>query len=98
MMNVDGDSRAAEAAAIQEIFARTYTVASVDGQVTVVGDAEARLTAASVAPLSASSDLSMAATQASQSCLRQAREQTARAVAELPGLNPQLRAMLLGHT
>lgn len=81
--------------AINEILARTYEATSSDGRVTVQAVGEARVQVAHV-DLSDQGNLSVSATEAVQDSLDQARVQTARAMAELPGLNPQLRALLLG--
>ncbi|GAA2182175.1 hypothetical protein GCM10009785_20220 [Brooklawnia cerclae] len=83
--------------AIQEILSRTYEATSVDGAVTVMSVGEARVTSASIeAVADPVGELSQSATDAVQRSLRQARAETRRALADLPGLNPQLRALLLG--
>lgn len=85
--------------AIQEILARSYVATSTDGQVSVWSIGDAKLSTASVRDqIPSDGSLSAAATEAVQSSLRVARAQTACAMAELPGLNPQLRALLRGES
>ena len=83
--------------AIAEILSRTYEATSSDGRITVSSLGEAKLHWASVDyAFDERSSLNVAATEAGRASLTMARTQTARAMAELPGLNPQLRALLLG--
>ena len=81
--------------AISEILARTYEATSSDGRVTVCAVGDARVQTAWV-EVDDRGDLTTPATEAVQHSLTEARSATARAMAELPGLNPQLRALLLG--
>lgn len=91
-----GDERSR---AIQEILARTYEATSSDGQVTIRVIGDAKVASASVhEQIDPSGTLSRSATEAVQSSLHEARAETARAMADLPGLNPQLRALLLGDS
>ena len=84
--------------AIAEILARSYAATSTDGAVTVWAVGDAKVNAASVHDqLDTDGVLSRSATEAVQSSLRLARAQTANAMADLPGLNPQLRALLRGE-
>lgn len=84
--------------AIQEIFARSHAATSTDGQVTVWALGDATVSSATVREhVNGNHALSRSATEAVQESLRTARAQTAAAIAELPDLNPQLRALLRGE-
>lgn len=88
----------ARSSAIQEILSRTYEATSVDGHVTVRVVGDARVASASVCEsVQDDGSLSREATEAVRSSLHAARVETARAMADLPGLNPQLRALLRGE-
>lgn len=93
-ITADGDERSR---ALQEILSRSYEATSADGRVTVLVAGDERISQASVHDRSAvGGSLSWPATEAVQNGLNEARAATARAMADLPGLNPQLRALLLG--
>ncbi|EPH07012.1 hypothetical protein HMPREF1531_00057 [Propionibacterium sp. oral taxon 192 str. F0372] len=81
---------------LAEILSRCYEATSRDGTVTVRVDAEGRLLNAEVCNPEDAYDLSSSATESVQRSLDVARDETARAMADLPGLNPQLRALLMG--
>ncbi len=93
-MAVDDQSRA-----IQEILSRTYEATSSDGHVTVRVIGDAKVSSATICDsVGDDGSLSAAATEAVRSSLHEARVETARAMADLPGLNPQLRALLRGES
>lgn len=86
---------------LSEILARCYRLASADGCFTVIAGGENRLRSVEVDPAAIHVNvvrLNSSATRTVADCLQQARVETARAMAELPNLNPQLRALLLGGT
>lgn len=95
--------RPAEQDPLTQIFARTFTVSSADGLVTVTADGQPSLKYVAVAELDdmlfdpmARHSLSESSTVAVSQCIATARQATVQAMAQLPGLNPQLRALLLG--
>lgn len=88
---------------LSEIFDRVYQVTSADGLVQVSADGQPSLRTVNVANLdelliddSFTLTLTDSATAAVSQCVGTARSQTARAMAQLPGMDPQLRALLLG--
>lgn len=88
---------------LTEIFQRTFTVTSTDGLVTVSADGQPSLRNVTVAELDdlladpmARHALSESTTVAVSQCVSTARNMAVEAMAQLPGLNPQLRALLLG--
>lgn len=83
--------------AIDEILSRSYVVTSTDGAVTVRVDAEGRLLDATVIGVTPGKDLSIPATESVQRSQDLARDETARALAEVPGIDPQLRSLLMGE-
>lgn len=82
---------------IDEILSRSYVVTSTDGAVTVRVDAEGRMLEADVVGTIGDRDLSAPATESVRRSQDLARDETAKALAEVPGIDPQLRSLLLGE-
>lgn len=88
-MNSSGQMRE-----MTQILSRRYEASSTDGSVTAVATGDGRLAAVEVTDVS-SPALSEDSTQAVKDAIAAAHQQTAHALAEMPGLNPQLRRLLL---
>lgn len=82
---------------IDEILSRSYVVTSADGAVQVKVDAQGRVLAADVRPVASGQDVSASATESVRRSQKLACDETAKALAEAPGIDPQLRALLLGE-
>lgn len=84
-------------AVLTDIWARDYVATSDDGLISVTAGGDARLREAELHDASADAPrLSSSCTEVVAEVIASSRAATARAMADLPGLNPQLRALLLG--
>lgn len=85
---------------LQEIVSRTYVATSPDGLVSAAAGGDETLHEVIVGSAAAEDagayHLSRAATVASRDAVEIARRETAVAMANLPGMNPQLRQLLMG--
>ncbi len=100
---VGPDSGDLWSAELTKIIEKTYVVTSSDGLMTVTAGGDEILHQASVNDAESDNSpdtlrISRSATEACQKSLLVARQETAKAMANLPGMNPQLRQLLLGES